>query len=294
MQNLVKNVFKFTRFRGCVSSYRMSTAPSSDEFIFEKLTGDRDGIAIIGFNRPKARNAFSKNLVGSIASTIDLLKFEKNIRCLIIRSYVPGIFCAGADLKERAVMPQEEVGPFVAKLRKMVVEVQDLPMPTIAVLDGAALGGGLELALACDLRVAASSAKMGLVETKLGIIPGGGGTQRLARLIGPGFAKELIFTGRVIDGTEAYRFGIVNQVTEQNKEGDAAFHKAMKLAEEIRTQGPVALRMAKLAINNGLEVDITSGLAYEQAYYAQVIPTKDRLEGIQAFIEKRPPKFIGE
>lgn len=290
---LIKNSFRQTRFSNLRNRW-VSTVSSNEEFIFEKLTGDRDGIAVVGFNRPKAKNSFSRSLVTSFAGSIESLKFDKNIRCLLIRSYVPGIFCAGADLKERAVMPQEEVGPFVSKLRKMLVEIQDLPMPTIAVLDGAALGGGLELALACDLRVAASSAKMGLVETKLAIIPGGGGTQRLPRLIGPALAKELIFTGRVIDGTEAYKLGIVNQVTEQNNEGDAAFHKAMELAEEIRTQGPVALRMAKLAINNGLEVDIISGLAYEQAYYAQVIPTKDRMEGIKAFIEKRPPKFIGE
>lgn len=144
------------------------------------------------------------------------------------------------------------------------------------------------------MRVAASSAKMGLVETRLAIIPGAGGTQRLPRLVGPSVAKELIFTGRLIDGAEACSLGLVNRVIDQNDAGDAAFHYAMEIAQQIIPNGPLALRMAKLAINKGIEVDLTSGLAYEQAYYAQVIPTKDRIEGIKAFNEKRPPQYTGE
>lgn len=176
----------------------------------------------------------------------------------------------------------------------MVSGLGSLPVPVIAALDGAALGGGLEIALACDMRTAASSTKMGLVETKLAIIPGAGGSQRLPRLVGLSVAKELIFTGRILDGKEALGIGLVNHVVEQNKDGDAAYHRAVDLAQEIAANGPVAVRMAKLAINFGSEVDLATGLAFEETCYAQVIPTKDRMEGLNAFKEKRPPKYIGE
>ncbi|XP_016377543.1 methylglutaconyl-CoA hydratase, mitochondrial-like [Sinocyclocheilus rhinocerous] len=178
--------------------------------------------------------------------------------------------------------------------KNLVTMVSTLPMPTIAAIDGAALGGGLEMALACDIRVAASSAKMGLVETKLAIIPGAGGTQRLPRTVGVSVAKELIFAARVLSGDEAKSLGLVNHAVEQNKTGDAAYLRALDLAREFIPQGPIAIRMAKLAINQGIEVDLKTGLAIEEACYAQVIPTKDRLEGLQAFKEKRPPRFKGE
>ncbi|XP_057576889.1 methylglutaconyl-CoA hydratase, mitochondrial isoform X5 [Hippopotamus amphibius kiboko] len=200
----------------------------------------------------------------------------------------------GADLKERVKMNSSEVGPFVSKIRAVINEIANLPMPTIAAIDGLALGGGLELALACDIRVAASSAKMGLVETKLAIIPGGGGTQRLPRAIGMSLAKELIFSARVLDGQEAKAVGLISHVLEQNQEGDAAYRKALDLAREFLPQGPVAMRVAKLAINQGMEVDLVTGLAIEEACYAQTIPTKDRLEGLLAFKEKRIPRYKGE
>ncbi|KAE8633367.1 hypothetical protein XENTR_v10001862 [Xenopus tropicalis] len=200
----------------------------------------------------------------------------------------------GADLKERAKMHPSEVGPFVTKARALMNEFANLPMPTIAALDGAALGGGLEMAMACDIIVAASSAKMGLVETKLAIIPGAGGTQRLPRAVGVALAKELIFSARVLDGNEAKSLGLVSHVVEQNDAGDAAFKRAVALAREFTPQGPIALRMAKLAINQGIEVDLATGLAIEEACYAQIIPTKDRIEGLLAFKEKRPPRYKGE
>ena len=148
-------------------------------------------------------------------------------------------FCTGADLKERATMPAEEVGPFVSGLRATVREFQELPMPTIAALDGFALGGGLEIAMTCDLRTAAENAKVGLTETKLAIIPGGGGTQNISRLIGVAKAKELVFTGRMIDGREAEKIGLVNRTVAQNDNGDAAFLAALDLAREIQPQGTV-------------------------------------------------------
>lgn len=202
--------------------------------------------------------------------------------------------CTGADLKERAKMHQSEVGPFVSKARALISELGNLPMPTIAAIDGAALGGGLEMALSCDIRIASNNAKLGLTETKLAIIPGAGGTQRLPRAIGVALAKELIFAARAIDGTEAKRLGLVSHAVEQNKSGDAAYLRALDLAREFNPNGPIAIRMAKLAINQGIEVDLNTGLAIEEACYAQVIPTKDRLEGLAAFKEKRPPRFKGE
>lgn len=251
-------------------------------------------VAVLALNRPSTRNAIGKNLLNMMRSNIERIKFDPKLRALILRSAVPNVFCAGADLKERAQMSEEDVGPFVAGLRQAISEIANLPVPTIVALDGIAVGGGLEMALACDIRIASDNASMGLVETKLAIIPGGGGTQRLARLVGPAIAKELIFTARVIKGPEAERIGLVNHVVKQNDTGDAAYQRAFELAQEIAPQGPVALKMAKLAINRGSEVDLETGLQFEQACYAQVIPTKDRIEGLTAFKEKRIPVYKGK
>ena len=264
------------------------------EIQLHQLDQEKSGIFVISINRPQARNAISVRFLQLFTEAVESLKHDKNARAVIVSSLVPGIFCAGADLKERAKMSPAEVGPFVSRLRAMVSGLNTLPVPVIAALDGAALGGGLEIALACDLRTASSSAKMGLVEAKLAILPGAGGSQRLPRLVGVSVAKELIFTGRVLDGNEAHKIGLVNHVVEQNKEGNAAYHRALELAQEIAVNGPVAVRMAKQAINYGIEVDLATGLAFEESCYAQIIPTKDRLEGLLAFREKRPPKYIGE
>ncbi|XP_036750535.2 methylglutaconyl-CoA hydratase, mitochondrial isoform X2 [Manis pentadactyla] len=238
---------------------------TEDELRVRYLEEENRGIVVLGINRAYAKNSFSKNLVKMLSKAVDALKSDKKVRTIIVRSEVPGIFCAA-----------------------------NLPVPTIAAIDGLALGGGLELALACDIRVAASSAKMGLVETKLAIIPGGGGTQRLPRAIGMSLAKELIFSARVLDGQEAKAVGLISHVLEQNQEGDAAYRKALDLAREFLPQGPVAMRVAKLAINQGMEVDLVTGLAIEEACYAQTILTKDRLEGLLAFKEKRSPRYKGE
>ncbi|XP_078221678.1 methylglutaconyl-CoA hydratase, mitochondrial isoform X2 [Callithrix jacchus] len=272
-----------------------SEVKTEDELRVRHLEDENRGIVVLGINRAYGKNSLSKNLIKMLSKAVDALKSDKKVRTIIIRSEVPGIFCAGADLKERAKMSSSEVGPFVSKIRAVINDIANLPVPTIAAIDGLALGGGLELALACDIRVAAlrartwehwrklekreaSSAKMGLVETKLAIIPGGGGTQRLPRAIGMSLAKELIFSARVLDGQEAKAVGLISHVLEQNQEGDAAYRKALDLAREFLPQGPVAVRVAKLAINQGMET----------------IPTKDRLEGLLAFKEKRPPRYKGE
>ncbi|XP_041446406.1 enoyl-CoA hydratase domain-containing protein 2, mitochondrial isoform X2 [Xenopus laevis] len=245
-------------------------------------------------SRPHARNSLGKVFVSEFFDTVDSLRHDSSVRVVVVKSSTRGIFCAGADLKERAEMDNAEASLFVQQLRKLMSEIAALPMPTIAAVDGFALGGGLELALACDLRIAASSAKMGLIETTRGLLPGAGGSQRLPRLLGIGLAKELIFTGRQIDGTDAQRIGLVNDAVPQNEAGDAAYLRALELAQEILPQAPVAVRMAKLAMNRGIEVDIASGMAIEAMCYGQVIPTKDRQEGMSAFREKRQPHYTGE
>ncbi|KAM6216142.1 methylglutaconyl-CoA hydratase, mitochondrial [Rhynchocyon petersi] len=271
-----------------------SDLKAEDELRVRYLEEENRGTVVLGINRAYAKNALSKNLIKMLSKAVDALKSDKKVRTIIVKSEVPGIFCAGADLKERLKMHPSEVGPFVSKVRAVINEIANVPVPTIAAIDGLALGGGLELALACDIRVAASSAKMGLVETKLAIIPGAGGTQRLPRVIGMSLAKELIFSARVLDGQEAKAIGLISHVLEQNKEGNAAYKKALDLAREFSPQGPIAMRVAKLAINQGMEVDLVTGLAIEEACYAQIIPTKDRLEGLLAFKEKRLPRYKGE
>ncbi|XP_039290513.1 methylglutaconyl-CoA hydratase, mitochondrial isoform X2 [Nilaparvata lugens] len=161
-------------------------------------------------------------------------------------------------------------------------------------MDGVALGGGFEISLACDVRIAAQNVKLGLVETKLGIIPGAGGTQRLARLVGASLAKELVFTGRIINSETACEKGIVNHVVPQNDQGNAAYCKAVQVAEEILPNGPLAVRMAKIAIDMGSAVDIRTGCMIEERCYGRLVPTQDRLEGLLAFSEKRKPTYNGE
>ena len=281
--------------RTLINNLNTTAAPAPEQdLVVEYLEEDDHGIVVFGINRPKAMNALSKNLVKNLSSAIDAVKFDKNVRVLIIRSHAKGAFCAGADLKERAKMSPAEVGPFVSKGREIIGAWDKLPMPVIAAIDGVALGGGLEMALACDLRVASDNAKLGLTETRLAIIPGGGGTQRLPRLVGQGLAKELIYTARILSGKDAANIGLVNHCVDQNEVGDAAYLRSLQLAREILPNGPVGVAMAKMAINKGSEVDLASGLSFEEAAYAQVIPTKDRIEALTAFREKRKPVFRGE
>ncbi|XP_005178325.2 methylglutaconyl-CoA hydratase, mitochondrial [Musca domestica] len=278
--------------RLCKANY--SVAATGQEVLVERLSGEQKGITVLGLNRPEAKNAFSRGLVQTFSNILNEIKRDNGSRVVVLRSLTPGIFCAGADLKERKGMSEEEVKEFVTGLRQLLIAIEQLPMPVIAALDGAALGGGLEMALACDIRTAANNTKMGLVETKLAIIPGAGGTQRLPRILSPSLAKELIFTARVFNGEEAKEMGIVNHVVPQNETKDAAYRKALTLAEEILPNGPVGVRMAKLAIDKGMQVDLSTGYSIEEVCYAQVIPTKDRMEGLKAFAEKRKPVYKGE
>ncbi|XP_047727429.1 enoyl-CoA hydratase domain-containing protein 2, mitochondrial isoform X2 [Prionailurus viverrinus] len=277
--------------RSCASD----GAAGDPEIQVRVLAGPDQGITEILMNRPSARNALGKVLVSELLEALARLREDQQVRVLLFRSGVKGVFCAGADLKEREQMSEAEVGIFVQRLRGLMNEIAAFPAPTIAAMDGFALGGGLELALACDLRVAAaSSAVMGLIETTRGLLPGAGGTQRLPRCLGVALAKELIFTGRRLSGAQAQALGLVNHTVPQNEEGNAAYHRARALAQEILPQAPIAVRLGKVAIDRGMDVDIASGMAIEGICYAQNIPTQDRLEGMAAFREKRPPRFVGK
>lgn len=244
--------------------------------------------------RHKARNALGYVFVSQMRGLVSSLSEDSAVRVVIFRSLVPGVFCAGADLKERARMNDAMSDNFVHMLRTLMTQIASLPMPTIAAMDGAALGGGLEMALACDLRTAAHSAQMGLIETTRGLLPGAGGSQRLPRTVGMTLAKELIYTGKRVGGQKALEMGLVNRSVEQNETGDAALREALSLAREILPQAPIAVRLAKEAMDRGIEVDITSAMKIEKMCYALVIPTKDRKEGMDAFIEKRPPRYTGQ
>lgn len=247
-------------------------------------------IGIITLNRPEAANAMSVQLLTELSECLQSVAKKRNIRVVIITGSGNKAFCAGADLKERKNMSEPQVRETVRFIGSTIKQVEDLPQPVIAVMNGVAFGGGLELALACDIRIASSEVKMGLTEVSLGIIPGAGGTQRLPRLIGVGKAKELIYTARRISASEALEMNLVNYVYEKENLLD----KAIELAYEIGKNAPLSLIQAKVAINKGTEVDLTTGLKIEELAYNELLNTEDRLEGLKAFQEKRQPQYVGK
>ncbi|KAG3022013.1 hypothetical protein JG687_00002672 [Phytophthora cactorum] len=268
----------------------MSTATNATQFKVEMLGGKDAGIALFTMDRPEARNALGRQFMAEFRQALDQVRFDPKARVVILRSVVPKVFCAGADLKERLGMTQPEAAASSRGYRMGFTDLEQLPMPTIAAIEGAALGGGMEMALACDLRIAGAKAILGFPETSLAILPGAGGTQRASRLIGISKAKELIFTSRRLNSEAAEKVGLADYAVPEGK----AYDKALEIAREILPNGPVGVRMAKEAIMRGSEVDIASGMAIENACYAQVIPTKDRIEGLVAFKEKRKPQYTGE
>ncbi|MGB6011177.1 MAG: enoyl-CoA hydratase-related protein [Desulfobacterales bacterium] len=254
------------------------------------LVEEKDGIAVLTLNRPKVMNSFNFALLHSLKDQVDALKFNTNVRVVIITGAGQKAFCAGADLKERTTFDELQVKEFIFTIRNLFTSIEYLNKPVIAAINGVALGGGTELALACDIRIAAMNASMGLTETRLAIIPGAGGTQRLPRLIGRGKAKELIFTGRRVDAREALQIGLVNQICDP----ESLLEECQKMAAMICETGPIAIEQAKYAINYGLETDLHTGLGIESNAYWVTIPTEDRLEGLAAFQAKRKPVFKGK
>lgn len=254
---------------------------------FELLEGS---VGLITLSRPEAANAMSVQLLRELSDTLDQMNGDPAVRVVLLTGEGEKAFCAGADLKERKGMSDRQVKQIVQLIGSTVAKVETLAQPVIAVLNGVAFGGGLELALACDLRIAATHVQLGLTETSLGIIPGAGGTQRLPRLIGLGKAKELIYTARRLNAEEAKNYGIVEHVYE----GHEAMEKAQQLALEMAKNAPLSLVQAKVAINQGVEVDLATGLKIESLAYSALIPTEDRLEGLLAFQEKRTPQYSGK
>ncbi len=254
------------------------------------LTREED-IAIVTFNRAKVLNALNHASMGELSAVIDELADDSNIRCIILTGAGEKAFVAGTDINElRAITSPADGAAFAAKGQAVLFKIENLEKPVLAAINGYALGGGCELAMACDIRVAADSARLGLTEVNLGIIPGWGGTQRLPRLVGKGRAKWLILTGDMISAQEAFRIGLVDFVVGADK----LMETARELAHKIASKAPLAVAWAKRSINVGAETDLVTACAYEASQFGLVCGTEDRLEGTSAFLEKRPPQFRGQ
>ncbi len=253
------------------------------------LIGVEEGIATITFNRPKALNALNSALLAELSRALDSVADDEDIRVLVLTGAGDKAFVAGADIKELAALNALQAKRFAQKGQSVINKITALPIPVIAAVNGYALGGGTEMALACDFIYAAESANMGLPETTLGLIPGFGGTQRLPRLIGSNQAKELIYTGKMIPAREAQTLGLVNQVFGAELLMDAV----METARSLAAKGRVSLRAAKEAVNSGMETDLATGLKIEQDGFAICMVSTDAEEGTRAFIEKRKPVFKG-
>ena len=250
-----------------------------------QVTLEEDGIGIITINRPEVRNAIDPDTWEEIREGVRSLYDKKEIGAIIITGSGEKAFAAGSDIsqiKERDILDGlKAVSQFVLS------DIEEIEKPIIAAVNGFALGGGCELALACDIRIASKTAKFGQPEVNLAIIPGAGGTQRLANLIGIGRAKELILTGDIIDADEAYRIGLVNRVVEPNELMD----KSKEIARKIISKGPMAIRLAKLALNTGNHYGVKAGMIVERLAQSCLMTTSDKNEGTSAFLEKRKAEF---
>ena len=245
-------------------------------------------------NRPKAYNALGQTLVSQFLSSIDELQNDHitKSRVIILHSALPKAFCTGADLKERKAMTTtEQICEFVDKIRAVLTGLESLPQPVIASVDGYAMGGGCELSLAADLRVSGCNAQFALTETKLAIIPGAGGTQRLPRLIGIPYAKEMIMTGKVVDSAEAFRIGLVNAKTEDGV--TSSMELAMNYARQMLETGPLGLKAAKQAINRGMQVsEFMDALEIEREEYLTTVNSEDKNRALRAFAESTKDKKV--
>ncbi|ADO72064.1 enoyl-CoA hydratase-related protein [Stigmatella aurantiaca] len=249
----------------------------------------RGAIEIWTIDGADRRNAISRAMLQELSGMVTRVSTGRAVRAVIITGAGDKAFCAGADLKERAGMSEAEVRAFLDGLRQTLRAIEKSDCVFIAAINGAALGGGTELSLACDLRVAVPATELGLTEVRLGIIPGGGGTQRLSRLVGPGRAKDLILTGRRINAAEAFSIGLVNRLAPEGHLVETSF----SLAEAIVANAPIAVSTAKHAIDEGTGLELDDALALELRKYEDILQTEDRLEGLRSFAEKRPPVYKG-
>lgn len=246
-------------------------------------------IAYVTLNRPDVLNCFNYDMLKDLQDVVTAIELDPEVRVVIFTGAGDKAFSAGADLKERKTLNEKEVRRNVKAIRDVFNHIAALPQPTIAAVNGFAFGGGFELMIACDFAIAVEDAKLGLTETSWAIIPGAGGTQRLPRLIGETKAKELIFTARKFSSYDALQWGILIDVVQR----EDLMSSCENLAFEMLKNGPVALRQAKFAINQGMNVDLQTGLAIESKAYEIIIPTEDRIEALQAFSERRQANFRG-
>jgi len=258
---------------------------------YETAKYQKDGnIGIVFLNRPNSLNALNKQLFEEIESIFDEIVKDPEVKAVIITGQGDKAFAAGADIEELRHLTPLEARDFAMVAYRTQEKISNLPKPTIAALNGYTLGGGCELAMCCDMRIASEKARLGQPEINLGIIPGGGGTQRLARLAGIAKAKELVFTGRVIGAEEALQIGLVNKVVQSSELMD----EAVKLAREVAGKSAPAIYLAKAAINRGYNMSLYEGLNYEIECFAECFASEDHREGINAFLEKRKPQYKGK
>lgn len=246
-----------------------------------------DNIAIIKFNRPQVLNALNTDTILELERTLDELATDSNVRVIIITG-AGKAFVAGADISEMRNFTSIEARAFAQNGHRVLSKLENIEKPVIAAINGFALGGGCEIALACDIRILSETAKIGQPEVNLGIIPGFGGTQRLARLCGVGIAKELIYTGDMIDAQEAYRIGFANKVVALDKLMDTA----KEMAKKIMNKGPQAIRMTKTIINRGLDANLETAKELEIETFALCFSTGEPKEGMSAFLEKRKASWM--
>ena len=248
-----------------------------------------DGIGIVTINRPKVLNALNRATMNELKDLLEKIAINKDVAAVIVTGSGDKAFVAGADIAEMQAMSPLEARTWGKFSQGVFNLLENLPQTAIAAVNGYALGGGCELAMACDIRIASEKAKFGQPEVLLGVIPGFAGTQRLPRLVGKGRAKELLFTGDQIDAAEAYRIGLANKVVAPEQ----LMAAARDMAQKIMSRGPVAVGLCKAAVNEGMDIDFESGQAYEAEVFGLCFATADQKEGMAAFVEKRKARFTG-
>jgi enoyl-CoA hydratase len=247
-------------------------------------------IAHVTLNREEALNTLNSSTIQRLSDVVKDIADNPQVSVVIISGTGRRAFCAGADVKDMDFQSPSTLIELTEKLGELCDAIEDLPQPTIAAINGFAFGAGFELTLACDLRIAVDQTLLGLPETKLGLIPGAGGTQRLPRLIGESRALELILSAKRITSLEAYQYGILTKVVPNNKLEEEAFH----LAGLMLDNAPIAVQQAKLAVKQGMKTDLRTGLGLEKKGFIRTVNTVDRLKGLASFLEKRPPGFTGD
>jgi enoyl-CoA hydratase len=257
-----------------------------DNLLYEKI----DEIGIITMNRPKSLNALNAATLQELDTILSDIATDFSTKVVIIRGGGDKAFVAGADITEMQTLTALEARSFGKLGQKVFNKLENLPQPVIAAIQGFALGGGCELAMACDIRIASDKAKFGQPEVILGVTPGFAGTQRLSRLVGKGIAKELLFVGDQIDAIEAYRLGLVNRIVP----AESLIDTAMAMAKKIVSRAPVAVQLCKAAVNEGMDMDLDSATAYEAEIFGLCFATEDQKEGMAAFVEKRKANFVGK